>query len=75
MPGPGWPGNSNGSGDRAISALHSLHLPRPVLCMLFRHHAIGLQTDCMVAVLAPMVEAARFPHLYPMALGYVLPLL
>ena len=73
MPGPEWPGNSNGNGDIVFTALHSLHLLGPVLCMLFRHHAIGLQTDCMVAVLAPMVEAARFPHLYPMALDYVLP--
>ena len=30
-----------------------------VLYMLSQHHAIGLQTDCMVTVLAPVVEAAR----------------
>ena len=27
--------------------------------MLSQHHAIGLQTDCMVTVLAPVIEAAR----------------
>ena len=32
--------------------------------------AIGLQTDCMVTVLGPMVEAARLPRVCPMALGY-----
>ena len=37
------------------------------------HHAIGLQTDCMVTVLAPVVEAARLPRVCPMALGYGLP--
>ena len=57
----------------------SLHLPRleyaleSMLCMLSQHHAIGLQTDCMVAVLAPVVEAARLPRVCPMALGYGLP--
>ena len=44
-----------------------------MLCMLSQHHAIGLQTDCMVAVLAPVVEAARLPRVCPMALGYGLP--
>ncbi len=44
-----------------------------VLCMLSQHHAIGLQTDCMVTVLAPVVEAARLPRVCPMALGYGLP--
>ena len=45
-----------------------------MLCMLSRHRAIGLQTDCMVIVLAPMdVEAARLPRVCPMALGYGLP--
>ena len=41
--------------------------------MLSQHHAIGLQTDCMVTVLAPVVEAARLPRVCPMALGYGLP--
>ena len=41
--------------------------------MLSQHHAIGLQTDCMVTVLAPVVEAARVPCVCPMALGYGLP--
>ena len=27
-----------------------------MLCMPSRHHAIGLQTDCMVTVLAPVVR-------------------
>ena len=44
-----------------------------VLYMLSQHHAIGLQTDCMVTVLAPVVEAARLPRVCPMALGYGLP--
>ena len=44
-----------------------------VLYMLSQHHAIGLQTDCMVTVLAPVVEAARLPRVCPMALGYDLP--
>ena len=38
-----------------------------------QHHAIGLQTGCMVIVLAPVVEAARLPRVCPMALGYGLP--
>ena len=37
------------------------------------HHAIGLQTDCMVIVLAPVVEAAGLPRVCPFALGYGLP--
>ena len=41
--------------------------------MLSQHHAIGLQTGCMVIVLAPVVEAARLPRVCPMALGYGLP--
>ena len=41
--------------------------------MLSQHHAVGLQTGCMVTVLDPVVEAARFPCVCPMALGYVLP--
>ena len=41
--------------------------------MLSQHHAIGLQTDCMVTVLAPVVEAARLPRVCHMALGYGLP--
>ncbi len=44
-----------------------------MLCVLSLHHAIGLQTDCMVALLAPMVEAARLPRVCPKALGYGLP--
>ena len=47
-------------------------LPRLVYA-LSRHRAIGLQTDCMVIVLAPVVEAARLPRVCPMALGYGLP--
>ena len=38
--------------------------------MLSQHPGIGLQTDGMVAVLGPMVEAARLPRACPMALGY-----
>ena len=38
-----------------------------------QHHAIGLQTGCMVIVLARVVEAARLPRVCPMALGYGLP--
>ena len=34
---------------------------------------LGYGPDCMVAVLAPMVEAARLPRVCPMALGYELP--
>ncbi len=44
-----------------------------MLCMLSQHHAIELQTDCMVTMLAPVVEAARLPRVCPMALGYRLP--
>ena len=40
---------------------------------VIEHHAIGLQTDCMLTVLAPVVEAARLPRVCPMALGYGLP--
>ena len=29
-------------------------------------HAIGLQTNCIVAVLVHVVEAARIPSVYPM---------
>ena len=35
-----------------------------MLCMLSQHHTIGLQTDCMVTVLAPVVEAARLLPMY-----------
>ncbi len=52
---------------RLVYALESM------LCMLSQHRAIGLQTDCMVTVLAPVVEAARLPRVCPMALGYGLP--
>ena len=48
---------------RLVYALESM------LYMLSQHRAIGLQTDYMVTVLAPMVEAARLPHVRPMALG------
>ena len=41
--------------------------------MLSQHYAIGLQTDCMMIVLAPVVEAARLSLVCPMALGYGLP--
>ena len=41
-------------------------------CMVSRHHAVGLQTDCMVVVLVPMVRLID-PHVYTMALGYGLP--
>ena len=46
-----------------------------MLCMPSQHHAIGLQTDCVVVVPAPVVslEAARLPRACPMALGYGLP--
>ena len=44
-----------------------------MLCMLSQHHAIGLQTDCMVTVLAPMADAAKFPQVCPTGLGYGLP--
>ncbi len=46
---------------------------KSMFCMPSQHHAIGLQTGCMVTVLAPVVEAARLPHVCPMALGYGLP--
>ena len=42
-------------------------------CMLQQHGAIGLQTDCMARVPAPLGEAAKLPRVYPMALGYELP--
>ena len=35
--------------------------------MLFQHHAIGLQLNCMVAAVA---EVARLPHVCHMALDY-----
>ena len=44
-----------------------------MFCMPSQHHAIALQTGCMVIVLAPVVEAARLPRVCPMALGYGLP--
>ena len=44
-----------------------------MFCMPSQHYAIGLQTGCMVIVLAPVVEAARLPRVCPMALGYGLP--
>ena len=44
-----------------------------MLCMLSQHHAIGLQTDCMVTVLAPMAGAAELPQVCPFGLGYGLP--
>ena len=44
-----------------------------MFCMPSQHHAIGLQTGCMVTMPAPMVEAARLPRVCPMALGYGLP--
>ena len=44
-----------------------------MFCMLSQQYAIGLQTGCMVTVLAPVVEAARLPRVCPMALGYGLP--
>ncbi len=40
-----------------------------------QHHALGLQTDCMVAVLNPVIEPARLLRVSPMALSYGLPLL
>ncbi len=45
--------------------------------MLSRQHAAELQTNCMVAVLAPvhMIEAARLPRVFPVALGYRSPTL
>ncbi len=36
-------------------------------------HADGLQTDCMVGVLAPVAEAARISRICPMAPGYRCP--
>ena len=54
---------------RLVYALESM------LCMLSAHCAIGLQTDCMVIVLVPVIEAARLPRECPIALGYgLLPL-
>ncbi len=41
-----------------------------VVCMPSQHHAVGLWTGCMVAVLAPLVEAARSPLVCPIPLGY-----
>ena len=40
---------------------------------LSKHRSLGLHTGCKVAVLAPMVEAARLPRRYPMPLGCSLP--
>ena len=40
-----------------------------MLCMLFPRHAVGLQTDCMAAVLGPLVEVAGLSRVCPMALG------
>ena len=42
-----------------------------VLYMLSQHHAIGLQTDCMVTVLAPVVEAAELPRVCPTSLAII----
>ncbi len=36
-----------------------------MLCMLSQHHATGLLTDCMMTVLATMVEAAQTPMCTP----------
>ena len=44
-------------GDTKVPGLeYALEL---MFCMPSRHHAIGLQTGCMVTVLAAVVEAAR----------------
>ena len=67
----GWSMGALGVGTPRLPRLeYALEL---VLYMLSQHHAIGLQTDCMVTVLAPVVEAARLPRVCPMALGYGLP--
>ena len=47
-----------------VYAVHAV--PMSCICSI----NIGLQTDCMGAVLAPVVEAARLPHACPMAPGY-----
>ena len=61
-----WCGDTGASGLECV--LDCLY------CMLQQHRAVGLQTDCMVAVPAPVV---RLPdsHVYAlyMALGYGLP--
>ena len=44
-----------------------------MFCMPSHHQSIGLQTGCMMTVLAPVVEAARLPRVCPIALGYGLP--
>ena len=62
-----WCGDTRFTLPRLVYALESM------LCMLSQHRAIGLQADCMMTVLAPMVEAARLPCACPMALGYGLP--
>ena len=41
--------------------------------MISQHHVVGLQTGCMMVLLAPVVEAAKFPRVCPMPLGYGLP--
>ena len=52
----------------------ALSMPLELMfCMPSQHHTIGLQTGCMVTVLALVVEAARLPRVCPMALGYGLP--
>ncbi len=47
-----------------VYAVHAV--PMSCICSI----NIGLQTDCIGAVLAPVVEAARLPHACPMAPGY-----
>ena len=42
------------------TACHRLEYALDVmLCMVAQYHAIRLQTDCIMAVLAPPVEVAR----------------
>ena len=51
---PGWTSMFDHVGTPRLPRLeYALEL---VLYMLSQHHAIGLQTDCMVTVLAPVVD-------------------
>ena len=68
LPNALWP-------NRSINFVQQRHALEYLLCMLSLHHAIGLQTDCMMDVLVPVIEAARLPFVCPMDLGYRFPAL
>ena len=48
----------------AAYVLSAQPMPHQAYCMLSQHHAIRLQTGCMMIALAPMAEAARLPHVH-----------